>query len=229
MRHRTPVALVAVLLAPLAVAMPAAAAAATVALAGTVTDGSGHGWPLYAKVAAATADGAAAGSTWTDPVTGKYRLQLAPQTGYTLTVSPGYPGYQSVTRSVSVGDGDLDLPVPVPVSAGTCAAPGYASTSLGRPETFDTGSPPDGWTVVDNLGTGQVWQFGDPFGQSNLTGGADGFTMVDSFFYPLAEVDTALVSPPMDLSGTVAPVIGFRQDFLSIAVAPATADVDVSI
>ena len=58
---------------------------------GTVTDGSGHGWPLYAKI---TAKGVPGGPVFTNPVTGKYSLQLAAGADYTLSVSSVYPGYQ---------------------------------------------------------------------------------------------------------------------------------------
>ena len=37
-----------------------------------------------------------------------------------------------------------------------------------------------GWTVVDNKGNGQVWQFNDPGNRGNLTGGSGKFAIVDS-------------------------------------------------
>ena len=40
---------------------------------GTVTDGSGHGWPLYATI---TVDGVPGGPVFTDPYTGHYSLTL---------------------------------------------------------------------------------------------------------------------------------------------------------
>lgn len=63
-----------------------------VTVSGTVKDGSGHGWPLYAKVA--LSDGAGHGqTTFTDPATGRYSLRVMENTAYTLDVASQYPGY----------------------------------------------------------------------------------------------------------------------------------------
>ena len=45
----------------------------TSTVSGTVTDGSGHGWPLYATI---TVDGVPGGPVYTDPYTGHYSLTL---------------------------------------------------------------------------------------------------------------------------------------------------------
>ena len=61
-------------------------------VSGTVADGSGHGFALYARVS--WDDGAGhTGATFTDPDTGKYALHLLEDTGYSLHVAAGYPGY----------------------------------------------------------------------------------------------------------------------------------------
>ena len=38
-----------------------------------MTDGSGHSWPLYARI---TVDGVPGGPVWTDPITGRYSVSL---------------------------------------------------------------------------------------------------------------------------------------------------------
>ncbi len=48
-----------------------AAAAATIS--GTVTDGSGHGWPLYARI---DVTGIPSKTTYTNPATGQYSISL---------------------------------------------------------------------------------------------------------------------------------------------------------
>lgn len=65
-------ALLAGLLAPLAVAMPAAAAT-TVTLSGVVRDGSGQDWPLWSSVSVSGGS-----STHSSPFHGKYTVEVQP-------------------------------------------------------------------------------------------------------------------------------------------------------
>ncbi len=50
-------------------------AAPSVSVSGSVKDGSGHDWPLYAKVDVT----GPAGDTWTEPATGEYSLTCRPE------------------------------------------------------------------------------------------------------------------------------------------------------
>ena len=77
-------------------------AADMVTVSGTVKDGSGHDWPLYAKV---SIEGAAP-DTYTDPSTGQFSMSLPAGTTYSVHVEAEYPGYVAQTREVTVGDGD---------------------------------------------------------------------------------------------------------------------------
>jgi subtilisin family serine protease/N-acetylneuraminic acid mutarotase len=91
-----------------------------VTVSGTVTDGSGHGWPLYAKV---VAEGTPV-STYTDPLTGEYSLELPADNTFTLAVTSEYPGYAGNTQTVELGDSDVT--VDVSLIAERCEqAPGY--------------------------------------------------------------------------------------------------------
>ena len=45
----------------------------SVTLSGNVTDGSGHGWPLYARI---DVTGKPGGPIFTDPITGHYSVKL---------------------------------------------------------------------------------------------------------------------------------------------------------
>lgn len=92
----------------------------TVTVSGTVTDASGHGWPLYATV---SANGVTA---FTDPVTGYYSITVPAQGTYALRVSAVYRGYVVVTRPVSVGTTNQIDNAGLPVDAASCSAPGYA-------------------------------------------------------------------------------------------------------
>ncbi|WP_232075599.1 choice-of-anchor J domain-containing protein [Phytohabitans suffuscus] len=191
-----------------------------------MTDGSGHGWPLYAKVTVAGPSGA---SDYTNPNNGRYSLTLPANATYTLTVVAQYPGYQTVTREVVVAGRNVVSNVSVPVSAQSCStAPGYGWGSDGEYETFDGTTTPAGWTVVDHAGTGQVWKFTDDGNRGNLTGGTGGFAMIDSDHYGTGtRQDSSLVSPVVDLTAVTTPVIRFNQDFRWLG--SDRADVDLSL
>jgi subtilisin family serine protease len=197
-----------------------------VSLSGAVTDGSGHGWPLYAKVTVAGPSGAA---DYTNPVNGRYSLTLPAGATYTLTFIPQYPGYETVTKEVVVGSRNVVENVSLPVPVASCStAPGYEYGSDGEYETFDGATTPAGWSVVDHAGTGQVWKFTDDGARGNLTGGTGGFAIVDSDEYGTGgRQDTSLVSPVVDLTSVTTPVIRFNQDFRFLGTNKA--DVDLSL
>jgi subtilisin family serine protease/N-acetylneuraminic acid mutarotase len=187
-------------------------AAPLVNVTGLIRDGSGHGWPVYAKV---NVEGAPDAAAYSNPFTGRYRLQLPANAEHTLTVEPQYPGYLDLTETIVVGSGNLVRDLTMFVDTNACTtAPGYQFGSSGVFETFESGSLPAGWTIVDNIGNGQVWQFNNPGGRSNLTGGEGGFAIVDSDEYgPGNDQDTQLVSPMLDLTNVANPIIQFNQDF----------------
>lgn len=197
----------------------------SVTVSGAVTDGSGHGWPLYAKV---SVDGLPV-SDYTTPANGRFRLTLPAGATYRLTVEPQYPGYLTVTRDVTVGSGNAVQNIAVPADPAACTtAPGYTNSSDGVYETFDGATVPDGWSVVDHAGTGQVWEFTDSGDRGNLTGGDGRFAIIDSDNYGNGgRQDTSLVSPVVDLSGVTAPVIRFNQDYNWLN--SDRADVDLSL
>ncbi|MEV4350612.1 S8 family serine peptidase [Actinoplanes sp. NPDC049596] len=181
----------------------------TVSVGGAVTDGSGHGWPLYAKVTVAGPGGV---SDYTTPTNGRYSVKLPAGATYKLTFTPQYPGYETVTKDVVVGAKNVTQNVAVPVAATSCeTAPGYETATDGAYTTFDDTA---GWSVVDHKGNGQVWKFTDDGNRGNLTGGAGKFAIIDSDKYGSGNTqNTSLVSPMVDLTGVTAPVISFDQDF----------------
>ncbi|TCM40949.1 subtilisin family serine protease [Kribbella sp. VKM Ac-2568] len=202
------------------------ASAPTVNVGGTVTDGSGHGWPLYAKV---SVEGPGGVFDYTTPTNGRYTLKVPSSASYSLKIESQLPGYQTVSQPITVGTGNLTKNVAVGVRTDACTtAPGYKWGSDGVYETFDTKAAPSGWTVVDNKNNGQVWKFEDVANRGNLTGGSGGFAIVDSDRYGAGQQqDTSLVSPVVDLTAVTAPVVKFNQELNWLG--GEKADVDLSI
>jgi N-acetylneuraminic acid mutarotase len=195
-----------------------------VSVSGVVTDGGGHGWPLYAKI---TVAGVPGGPVYTDPFTGRYALTLPQGQTYQLHVTANYPGYQAVDRGVAVGTGDVRADVSVPVDATSCTAPGYAVALVGDTQTFDAPSTPDGWTVTNNTAAGG-WVFNDPKPRGNNTGGSGGFAIVDSDFLGIGNTeDTYLTSPVADMTEATAPDLSFDTEYKGFS--NSTADVEVSL
>ncbi|MBO0512618.1 carboxypeptidase regulatory-like domain-containing protein [Streptomyces beijiangensis] len=181
-------------------------------VSGKVTDGSGHGWPLYAAV---TVDGVPGAPVETDPATGAYSVDLPAGKTYTLKVTSNYPGYQSATKAVTVGDSAVSANVSLPVDAWAGTAPGYTAADVGTTEPFDsTTSAPEGWTVVNAEGTTGGWEFDDPGNRSNTTGGKGAFAIVDSDKAGSGKTqDSTLTSPSYDFSGTDLPELGYRTSY----------------
>ena len=194
-----------------------------VTLSGTVADGSGHQWPLSAKI---TTPGVP--PVETDPFTGHYSLQVPASTAYTLHVEPQYPGYVAHDEQVSVGTSDARQDVALSVDAVACNAPGYAYTFQGMPPVpFDsTTGPPAGWTITDTQGT-HGWTFDNPNNQANTTGGEGNFAVVPQAFLGVTNhEDTTLTTPSIDLSAIADPSLGLDEDY--IASNTQTASIDVS-
>ncbi|MFE7392724.1 carboxypeptidase regulatory-like domain-containing protein [Streptomyces sp. NPDC057582] len=192
---------------------------------GTVRDGSGHGWPLYATV---RVKGEPTAVAYTDPKTGKYTLSVPVSDTYTLQVDPLYPGYQRNSRAVQVGSADVTHDVNASVDQAICSAAGYGFRSAGTTESFDGTTAPAGWTVNERLGNGQTWVFNDPGQRGNKTGGSGGFAAIDSARYGSDKSqDSSLISPVMDFSQRTHPVLRFRTDYYSVP--GQTGDVDLSV
>ncbi|MFC0508400.1 carboxypeptidase regulatory-like domain-containing protein [Micromonospora costi] len=198
---------------------------------GTVTDASGHGWPVYARIAI---DGYPGGAVFTDPYTGRYAVDLPVDNSWTLHVAPVYlPGYVTSTVTARVDaqpkgrPSDVRQDVRLAVDAMACTAPGYAPRYDGASADF-TGwaAPQGGWRVTDAAGGGQTWRFDDPGSKGNLTGGTGGFATVDGWSQS-GRIDTSLTSPPVDLTGITDPVIGFDTDYSSWD--EQTGDVELSL
>ncbi|WP_329475410.1 carboxypeptidase regulatory-like domain-containing protein [Kribbella sp. NBC_01484] len=197
---------------------------------GTVTDGSGQGWPVYAKI---SVDGDPNGAVHTDPFTGRYRVDLPVGTTYKLHVEavdmPGYAPAHS-TVAVSNGRGSLVQDVALSVDGSACTAAGYAYSYHGAGTGFEGWSDAqDNWQVSDDAGTGKTWTFGDPGAKGNLTGGSGQFAVVDNWTSPVDRNDTSLTSPAVDLAGQSKPVIGFDTYYYDYGFGTQDGYVDLSL
>lgn len=193
-------------------------------LSGAITDGSGHGWPLYAKI---TIDGDPQGSVYTNPYTGQYSVHLPNQHTYTLHVTPvEFPGYLTKNLQVSLATSDVQQNIALTIDQTACKAPGYGWKGLSADFSGWVGATPqDGWSIS---GRGQTWEFDNPGYRSMPTGGSNPFAIVDSNYYSHGQMNTMLVSPIVDLSGQTAPEITFDTAYYG-APKGESADVDLSI
>jgi subtilisin family serine protease len=198
-----------------------------VTVSGRVLDGSGHGWPLYARL---QVNGTPLGTIFTDPVTGAYSFTVPGGATYSVTVTANYPGYLAETVDVVVGSTPVTQDIALDVNPVTCNAPGYA-VNLSDPllsEDFNGTGTPAGWTVVKRNPSGAEWAFNDPGGRGNLTGGDGGFAIADSDFAGSGTTtDTDLVTPVLNFTGVASPTLRFNSDFRDVGSEDFT-DVDVT-
>jgi N-acetylneuraminic acid mutarotase len=194
-------------------------------VSGTVRDGGGHGWGLYARI---TVDGVP-GTTFTDPANGRYSLRLPQGGSYTLHTTALYPGYKQGSTQVDATAATATADVTLPVDAAGTLPPGYRMDyGGGEDQTFDAASTPAGWTVKNNTSAGG-WNFTDPLNRGNQTGGSGHFAEVDDFAQGWANVDTELISPSYNFSSDSSPQLDFDTALPSAyRISPLTADVDVS-
>jgi hypothetical protein len=184
--------------------------ATTVVVEGYVTDGTAHVYGLYAKVTV-SAGGLFPGMvTYTDPLTGYYKLNLvpaAPGYPYLFSYESIYPGYLPDTRGPLMIAASTVLNVPLPVGIGACAAPGYQKSAVTQlyTENFDTtplGTVPAGftatqsnasypWNVQDAAGT--TWGF-PPYSAPN-------YLWFDSWNATAGTTARIFNTVPLDLTG----------------------------
>ncbi|MCP2322214.1 hypothetical protein HDA40_000721 [Hamadaea flava] len=176
-------------------------------LAGTVVDGSGHGWPVYARI---TIDGYPGGAVYTDPFTGAYTVRLVNDRDYTVHVTAVYPGYTADAAPVHLGGADLRHDVRISADLTACTAPGY------RWNGYETGfANRSGWKS-------QGWVFDNPADRSPPPGGDDTFALASG------SGDAYLTSPAVNLAGQSAPELRFDSAYYAKAVRQ-HATVDLSV
>ena len=162
------------------------AAPGTVHVSGTVTDGSGHGWPLYARIEITSASTEPV-VAYSDPVTGAYAADLAGRDGLHVRrhgrrARATRPGGGAVVTAGAPVVADWTL-----VAAALCNAPGYAPGTYGPPvfsESFDARRDSSGLDRADDS-PARSWKVvtgADPCGlfDGNRTGGSGPYAIVNS-------------------------------------------------
>jgi hypothetical protein len=162
----------------------------TVTVSGTVTDGSGHDWPLYARI---DIRGYPRGPVFTDPVSGQYSVDLIEGTAYTFNVRAIDDGYNTKARAVTPSAGGSTEDFALPVDAVACTAPGYQFQYVYL-EDFETGN--GGFTTSGTTS----WEWGAPTsGPGNAHSGVNVWATNLSDDYDDDE-DGYTISPGIDLS-----------------------------
>lgn len=198
----------------------------TVRLRGTVTDGSGAGWPLRATVRIAPLAGPVQTLT-TDLHTGQYEATVFTNSTYVVEVNALDAGYVPQQRTISTGAADQNESFALLVDRVSCHAPGYgfAGATLAAAD-FESGLPA-GWTVTHSTtgcGLFPQWTDTDPAVRGNLTGGSGKFMIADSDNCgESADMATDLLSPVLDLTGVGAGnalQITFNSDYRDLCDRP---------
>lgn len=192
------------------------ATAPSATLSGTVTDGSGHGYPLYAEVKVTTPSYGQVADLWTAPTTGKYSVNLPIGNNYTVSVTSYVDGYTPASASATLATGGMAKNFALTVGP-TCSAPGYAYAK-GFGQDFNGATfPPKGWQAISEIpGAVTTWKLNSayPFGNGNYTGGTGTAADADNNVSgPGAFVDV-LLSPPIPVTSLGAePVLHYKANY----------------
>jgi hypothetical protein len=189
------------------------------AVSGVVTD-SVTGWPLYARI---DIFGYPYSPIFTDPVTGMYSVPLA-EGPYNFTVNAISGSYSHTTASIVV-TGDLVVDFTLVADLLECISPGYVYQVPGFSEDFESW-PLTGWTVVQNIANGLVWDSSDVYLDGNYTGGLGLAADVNSDKNQYVNYDTELISPVIDAASLANLNLVYKANFQVYS--EETLDLDIS-
>ncbi len=205
-------------------------AAPKATLSGIVTDGSGHGYGLYADVRITTPGFGLVADVWTDPTTGKYSVVLSKGFKYTLTVTPAFNGYAALAPVTLTLDGDTTKDFAFVVGA-ACVAPGYVFR--GFSQDFNGGKfPPVGWSVTNDVsGSPVVWEANSFWGNGNWTGGTGTAADVNSqAAYPyMQDHDSSLITPAITIADLPTLTLNYRANYQNSGYGADALDLDISV
>ncbi len=205
-----------------------------VTISGEVTDGSGGGWHLYARLEF-TSDSTDPLVLFTNPVTGDYSGSLFDGLDYTVTITAVGPGYNSLRAPITTAGAPIIYDASLAVEGLVCDAPGFLP---GKPtillsESFDAGTLPAGWAITNDSGDGglpwTIFDGADPCDQfpGNDTGGSGPYALGNSNCDGFVTDDTSLITPSIDMTGVANPFVSFATEYVTCC--GQIGDVDYSI
>jgi subtilisin family serine protease len=161
----------------------------TSALTGRVTDGSGRGGGLPASLTF-TYNGQSL--TVLSDMQGYYSANVLRGVSQTVEVNAIYEDYLPYQANLTVSAASETRNFSLLVNPYTCGASHYYQTGAVT-QTFSALSLPSGWSIEDNLGTGQVWTFSDA---ASFSGSDGGYAVINSFSLGTSSYqDTSLLTP----------------------------------
>ncbi|MGH3167128.1 MAG: carboxypeptidase regulatory-like domain-containing protein, partial [Trebonia sp.] len=181
-----------------------------VTVSGTVTDGSGQGWPVQSTVLLDYGTGAA--QTSTDPITGRYSLRVPGDSGYQVQVTPELTGYQTSNTTITVGatDATRDFTVGADLLASEGSALGYQQNTSGTTQTFADGTLPSGWS--SSAASGTPWGFIDAADWS-VSGWPSGTGVAYAVALGDGPTDISLYTAPVSVAAGQSPLVSFYSNF----------------
>ncbi|WP_196139962.1 carboxypeptidase regulatory-like domain-containing protein [Aliikangiella sp. G2MR2-5] len=190
--------------------------AQTTSVSGTVRDGSGKNWPLYARVTLLIPNSSDI-TLFTDPFTGQYETELVSGTAVPVRIEPLVVGYQETDTSILPVDnnGSFAHDFSVSILDDECTAPGYLSEGLFQ--SFEKPLWELGWFTEDINGSGVNWVT-TAGARANVTGATGEAALIDSDAAGSITLDAALISPQIlvgDLQNTVLTYVANYQTYSS--------------
>ncbi|MET1254863.1 Calx-beta domain-containing protein [Aliikangiella maris] len=177
--------------------------ATPIKVSGTVRDGSGLNTPLYSEIIVDIPGGSV--STFTDPITGQYEINLYGGNLLKMHTKVHTQGYQDESRDIDpVTTQTANFALTIFES---CIAAGYKVSGL--IEGFEAGVPPLDWTVEDKAGSGSIWQ-STANTRGNLIGTSGHAAIADSDLAGQdVNTDTSLISPVISVASMPSTQIEF--------------------
>ncbi len=199
-------------------------------VSGHVTDGSGHGYGLYAEIEVTAPDFGEVADVWSDPATGAYSVKLPKGSDYTFTVTSYFNGYNPGNAMISGLSKNTTKNFALTVGA-SCQAPGYRFVK-GFGEDFNGADfPPAGWVVetpVDNGGK-TYWALNTTLFYGNLTSGSGTAAMAYGSIFQVGAYDTQLITPPIAVTALpAAPLLVYKANYQGDDSTENALDLDIS-
>jgi N-acetylneuraminic acid mutarotase len=188
-----------------------------ITVSGTVTDSSGHGWPVHSLVVLDYGTGTL--ETYTSPVTGRYSLRVPGESSYQVQVVPQISGYSTADVIVTLGAENTtrNIGVSADLLADEGSAPGYDQHTSGTAQTFTDGTLPSGWTLA--TAAGSPWSFLSAASLDASTGQA---AVTDFTETP---TDASLYTPAVSVPAGQSPLVSFTtSEFFGLAQVDITTD-----